>query len=74
MGRQPSKIVAAQFVAHGKEDFSDFARLQKMDFQSFRAEPGGETICEGALFIGDFVKERDSGIHLHVLGSGAVFC
>ena len=72
MGRQPSKIVAAQLVAHGEKNFSDVARLQKMDFQRFRAEPGGEAVYKGAFFIEDFVEERNSCFHLQVVGSGAV--
>ena len=55
MGGQPSKIVGAQLVAHVKEDFSDVACFQKVDFQGFRAESGGKAIDKRALFVEDFI-------------------
>ena len=60
MGCQPSKIVAAQLGAHGKKHFSDVARFQKMDFQRFRAEPGGEAIGKRAFFVENFIEECDA--------------
>jgi hypothetical protein len=71
MRGQPPEIVRAQFPQR-QQHLRQIRRFEEFDFLRIRTEPGREAVHKWTWFIQHFIEERDTRLHLKMVGRGAV--